>query len=597
MDQDPRATACPNNWGTKETSPCAQSSQASISPRPAKRRKLTEEDSAEQIAAGRISPQQCSEEELRLPLQPPTQVMPNTSDYQEWMGQREGPGEDTVEQSRRDGQEDDAFSSLPRKADLFRASLLIFPEIKTTQAQYDGLIEEAVKHGQSNAAHAANPAPRLIMGGGKWQSTLVTLKVEGVAGASCQYFNSDLWRYGGRVSLLHNPNWHELDSIDLKICHERIKVSLHEAWARHSTTWSWSSDENGVFRVHPEHIHVVEMVCGYLNLAAGREVKGTVGGLFDLPHGSSRMSRCGLARYLSRSFVCFLGDVGQLDPDKTKTAGKIDPADVVDALTRVHGEPMQMLESSRRPPKDTKKSAGSDTVSIEETPVRLPSIWGACGDRPCVCGDPVMVVDTTQDQLEVRELAFGEKYLAISYVWAQHDQPHLLSYIRRAIEVTAVHSVWVDQLCINQRCDQHKARQIPRMREVYQKGYATVALVPDITEIVPTIFHAPTATVPQHRLSVAARFISQMKCCVWRTRCWTWQEGLLGGRGYYVTQKQVLPARIVSDFLVLSYGDKREVGIGSGLMDSLGSRSLRCQIDTWSQQISLGDLLDAEKVY
>lgn len=590
MDQDHTAnTNCSDSPSSDEGSQCAESSQASTSARSSQRQLSTEADSVDRILAVQEGPSR-----------------------DEW-SEAEQATQHGVELREQDGQEDDVASELSSSVDSEDSLEPCYP-FGVPEFDTIDLIEEAVKRGQPVTAQAASQPPlRLTKGGGKWLSTLVTLTVDGTAGAARHYFNSDLWRYGGRTSLLRHADWHETDSIDLKVSHEHVlvEVSFHKDKKRHSTTWSWKSDEKGIFRMHPEHIHVVEMVCGYLNIAVGRHEQYWVDRLFELPHGTSHVSPVELHEFLERSFVRYAGvyiyppprptaDEPPVDRPHTARARVIATTCVVEALTRVDCTPMQMEGVAPEPQDDNLlKAPGSETSSIEGTFVRLPSVWSVCGGSPCICGDSVMVLDTTHHQLSVRELAPGEQYLAISYVWTQHDESSLLSYVRRATEVTGVFSVWLDRLCINQRCGQHKARQVPRMREVYQKAYATVALVPDITEILPTIFHAPTAIVAYDTLSVAKTFIRQMKSCIWRTRCWTWQEGLLGRRGYYVTQKQVLPARIVSDNLTFTtgyrpYRAKRKVGIGSGLMDSLGVCSLRCRIKTWGQEISIGDLVDAE---
>lgn len=569
MDQDQRAsTGCSDSSSSNETSQCAESSEASTSPRCSQRQRSTGADSVHQNLAweGDSSGTERSESEQS--------------------------SQHAVEPSEEDGQGDDVASELSRSVDS--AEPWVFPG---REFEID-MIEVAVKRGHPCTASQQAP-PRLIMGDGRWRSTLVTLTVEGAAGAACHYFNSDLWRYGGRASLLLHPGWHEADSIDLKVSHGHImvEVSFHEGQTRRSTTWAWSSDKKGIFRVQPEHIHVVEMVCCYLNSARGHAPRYPVYDLFGLPHRSPRVSPGGLSRCLQESFVSFSNMDKYFDWCELPTERMADTAAVVEALTRVHGVAMEMVgvaEVLRE--ENCVATAVSQTGLIEGVSVRLPSAWDACEGDPCLCGDSVMVLDTMQEPPEVRELEPGEEYLAISYVWAQHDQSSLLSYIERATEETGVYSVWVDRLCINQRCSQHKARQIPRMREVYQEGYATVALVPDITETLPTIFDTPTAIVPLDSVRAAEPFITQMKACAWRTRCWTWQEGLLGRRGCYVTKTQVLPARAVTDFLVElppPYSDETEAGIGAGLMGSLGVHPLRCRIETWYQELSIGDLLDA----
>lgn len=507
--------------------------------------------------------------------------MQNESELQEQLSPNLEAQQLTAGQDKKDGEGGEVVSELQPTADDVKASKPAsrktprFP--KPDEGRYADLLEEAVKRGHLSTSQPAPQAPpRLWVGNGKWQSTLVTLTAEGAAGdAACHFFNSDLWRYGGLVSLQQNPSWHEADSIDLRLSHEQVEVGLHEAQTGRSITWSWCLDETGVFRVQPEHIHVLEFVCGYLNQAVGASVHQPVIHSFALPHSSECLYVGGIWPRIYRPTRPF-----------------------VEALTRARGEPLMIpLDSDEKSDRgNCLATESSESFLTEDTVVQLPSAWSACDGSPCLCGNSVMVLDTTQEPLQVRELESGEDYLAISYVWAQHDLFSLLWHIERATEVIGVSLVWLDRLCINQRCYQHKARQIPLMREVYQKGYATVALVPDVTEILPTVFHTPTEILSRRDFgAVVNRFKDRMRSCKWRTRCWTYQEGLLGRRGYYVTQKQVLPARIVSDAMVeLGNGDKRQRGIGTELMDSLEVRSIRCQIQTWCQKLTSGDLLDAE---
>lgn len=485
-----------------------------------------------------------------------------------------------------------ALDDIQRIVDHLYASALATSESR--QNRDIDIIEEAVKNGQTVAAGEEFHQPRPLGDEVELQSTSVILTVEGNAGTARHYFNSDLWRYGGRSSIVQKPEWHTVDWIDLNTSHEHIEVRLHTGHTETSSCWSWRSDQDGIFRVLPEHIHILEMVCGYLNLAAGRELKAWVEGLFDTPGGFAAVSHSGW--YLGHSFIKFADVDRYTNLYAEVAAAMIEPADVVEALTRVKGSRMSVEEVTEGPPtQDCATTAAFETNPPEDSLVKLPRAWGECKDGPCLCGDSLMVLDTTTDELQVRELGPGEEYLAISYVWTQHDETSLLSNIRRAIEVTGIRLVWVDRLCINQRCKKHKAKQIPRMREVYQEGYATVALIPDVAAELPRPLSSPTGILPRHNFfKLAGVFKSQMKLCAWRTRCWTWQEGLLGNRGYYVTQKQVLPARIVSDCLasVDRMADERQICIASGNMQSLGVYSLRCNIATWSQEISIGDLSD-----
>lgn len=393
----------------------------------------------------------------------------------------------------------------------------------SSQIRTMDLIEEAAAKGQISITGRAQQVPGRF--GGKQPSTLVTLKVDGETGTTYHSFDSDLWRYGGRSTIAKKPEWCEVDSIEITASYGNVEAYVHTIKTEHSTCWSWRSDNEGLFRVLPKHIHIVEMICGYLNLAAGRDQADRVQGLFDLPEGYVAPSHYG--RYLDLSFIRFSNrDSNNTNLVSTTAASTIEPEVEVEALSRINGSRMVLQYNIAQLAEriDTMHSAITATYRREiidkaTSGIILPSSWRNCQDGPCLCGDSLMVFDTRTNQ--VRALEVGtEQYLAISYVWTQHDESTLVSYIHRAVKEIGVCLVWVDRLCINQRCEQHKAKQIPHMREVYQQGYATVALIPDVAAELPSLLWSPLAILPKHKFEKLTRaFCAELGLCAWRTRC------------------------------------------------------------------------------
>ncbi|KAG6353420.1 hypothetical protein INS49_005601 [Diaporthe citri] len=208
--------------------------------------------------------------------------------------------------------------------------------------------------------------------------------------------------------------------------------------------------------------------------------------------------------YLGHSFLKFADVNRYADLFAEVAAAIIEPADVVEALRRVNGWRMSVEEATEGPPTQDCATPVFETNLPKDSLVKLPKVWGECKDG-----------------------LFP-----------------------------------VDRLGINQRCKQRKAKQIPRMSEVYQEGASQTTFL--------TNGHSTKAQLFQI------------------------------GRSRQVTDEtmrvadQVPPARIVSDCLVSvdERAGARQICIASGNMESLGVYSFRCNISTWDQKISIGDLFD-----
>ncbi|KAK5994484.1 hypothetical protein PT974_04961 [Cladobotryum mycophilum] len=110
----------------------------------------------------------------------------------------------------------------------------------------------------------------------------------------------------------------------------------------------------------------------------------------------------------------------------------------------------------------------------EDSDRALLDAFGLVRYRACEVTDPVgweveQITASTGDnassrgaQIEVRDMRSGESYVALSYAWVEANNNTLQSAVERIYEETKVTVFWIDQFCINQSCDTHKAEQVPK---------------------------------------------------------------------------------------------------------------------------------------
>ncbi|KAI0457205.1 hypothetical protein F5B21DRAFT_521444 [Xylaria acuta] len=91
--------------------------------------------------------------------------------------------------------------------------------------------------------------------------------------------------------------------------------------------------------------------------------------------------------------------------------------------------------------------------------------------------------------------------------------------------------LWIDRLCVIQGSDADKAIQLPQMDLVYSSACLTIVAASGT---------AHTARVEEN-LSVMniLRLDDAYETCAWRTRGWTFQEGLCSQRALVITRDQV----------------------------------------------------------
>ncbi|KAH6699022.1 heterokaryon incompatibility protein-domain-containing protein [Leptodontidium sp. MPI-SDFR-AT-0119] len=156
-------------------------------------------------------------------------------------------------------------------------------------------------------------------------------------------------------------------------------------------------------------------------------------------------------------------------------------------------------------------------------------------------------------------LAEGVPYLALSYVWGPSSAATsitefeaLPNTIRDAITVTlklGYRYLWVDRYCIDQENDEEKSDQCGKMDQVYQNAELTIiaAVGEDPSHGLPGV--SLRKRDPQHLTACAKigdHFListefsprSAVDGTKWKTRAWTYQEGILSRRRLVFTEKQ-----------------------------------------------------------
>ncbi|KAK6863474.1 hypothetical protein PG995_000002 [Apiospora arundinis] len=158
----------------------------------------------------------------------------------------------------------------------------------------------------------------------------------------------------------------------------------------------------------------------------------------------------------------------------------------------------------------------------------------------------------------------GIRYIALSYVWGKTGRDFNLPErkyevpldglprtIRDAITVTKsleYDYLWVDMLCIDQQSKEDKHRQIAIMDQVYRSADLTiiVAAGSDCGSGIPGV--GEICRPPRMSITIGNTMlveekgdaINEIEASIWRSRGWTFQEGLLSRRRLVFTDSQML---------------------------------------------------------
>ncbi|KAI1050861.1 hypothetical protein LB507_009299 [Fusarium sp. FIESC RH6] len=158
----------------------------------------------------------------------------------------------------------------------------------------------------------------------------------------------------------------------------------------------------------------------------------------------------------------------------------------------------------------------------------------------------------------------GIRYVALSYVWGKTGRDFNLpdrSYgvplsrlprtIGDAITVTkslGFDYLWVDMLCIDQQSNEDKHRQIAIMDQIYRSADLTiiVAAGSDCGDGIPGV--SERCRPPRLSITIGHTILieekedpaSEIEASIWRSRGWTFQEGLLSRRRLVFTDSRIL---------------------------------------------------------
>ena len=168
---------------------------------------------------------------------------------------------------------------------------------------------------------------------------------------------------------------------------------------------------------------------------------------------------------------------------------------------------------------------------------------------------------------EVGEIASGEMYLALSYVWGptsagQYEQntedsssrllptngvPRIVEDAMQVVRELGLRYLWVDKFCIDQHHSNIRQQQIEAMNYIYEQAYVTLVASSSETAHsgLPGVGSTTRRVQPSLNLQ-GKRFLSTLptlpaalKGSLWKTRGWTYQEYALSRRCLFFTDLQV----------------------------------------------------------
>lgn len=180
----------------------------------------------------------------------------------------------------------------------------------------------------------------------------------------------------------------------------------------------------------------------------------------------------------------------------------------------------------------------------------------------------IRVIDV--DQMCIVDARKGERYVALSYVWGQTKQLHLVQRTLSAFKTPGALStddqglgtrisktvsdaislcrelgeryLWVDTLCIIQDSPRDKMWQIGRMGRIYRGAVLTiVAAAGDDADagLALTSLLSEEREGEKMEVDVDEEFEKEIKGCKWDTRGWTFQEKVLSTRMLIFTKHTI----------------------------------------------------------
>ncbi|KAI8634002.1 HET-domain-containing protein [Xylariaceae sp. FL1651] len=178
------------------------------------------------------------------------------------------------------------------------------------------------------------------------------------------------------------------------------------------------------------------------------------------------------------------------------------------------------------------------------------------------------LVDVTQ--YCIVDMPTACQYFTLSYVWGPEQDPlrmttenlvslqspgalsshNLPQTVQDALWLTremGVNYLWVDRLCVVQDSDVDKAIQLPQMDLVYSSADLTIVAASGTALDGLAGLNSTPRAIDQHIARVAENLSlmdvlwldAAYEACAWRTRGWTFQEGLCSRRSLVITMDQV----------------------------------------------------------
>ncbi|KAI0541869.1 heterokaryon incompatibility protein-domain-containing protein [Xylaria digitata] len=180
---------------------------------------------------------------------------------------------------------------------------------------------------------------------------------------------------------------------------------------------------------------------------------------------------------------------------------------------------------------------------------------------PGRAGDPIQV------QIEHISSSIKQKYIAVSYAWGNRtalrtifcegqciqipiNLCHALTYMRHPLHPI---SLWADAICINQKDEAEKSRQVRRMRSIFMKAKkVTVWLGQDIRQSAKGVFQTMDAMTKQDfgevppQEDIFWRDVERLFRKDWFSRIWCLQEVILAADADVQWGTEVAPWKTVA---------------------------------------------------
>lgn len=175
---------------------------------------------------------------------------------------------------------------------------------------------------------------------------------------------------------------------------------------------------------------------------------------------------------------------------------------------------------------------------------------------------PISLIDCNRHCLE--HGSQGIRYVALSYVWGKTGRnfnlperkygipldglPRTISDAIKVTKSLGYDYLWVDMLCIDQQSKEDKHRQIAIMDKIYRSADLTIIVAAgnDCGDGIPGV--SERCRPPRLSTTIGNTILveekedpgKEIETSIWRSRGWTFQEGLLSRRRLVFTDSQIL---------------------------------------------------------